>query len=369
MKNYIFTSQFDLTTTQKKLLEDYQTKFNDEKQNKIEKIVKEKLNASEIPVKSTPLQKVRLIDAATPNAQRTAILSIWNGDDTQILLHENTLLDLQYVTTNGMRGKNMLLTANNMTVLREVRSFTSSAHGPFSRHLTPISEIDTQPFKPYFNEFDTLGIVVKVDDAMPNHFQSVFVADTNQNLLCIKFWGGIQQYAYEDIVKERAIIVICHLDWRSHSRLNLNGIPQAFVTEITTFSENPKSTERIYALNCLREEFDRIDLNTFIDECVIKSTQNNHTNKENSITNSTFNTSSNQSMLSRTAPASTMPSKSAPGVLQRIDRLRQYGSPPPLSSTYLKTQKPNKTTANKPFQNPYKQTTSSSSSSTNSRSQ
>lgn len=342
----------DLTATQKKLFTDYQTKLYDEKQNKIAAIVREKLNASGHPAKSTALQKVRLIDATAPNAQKTAILSIWNANDAQISLRENTLLDLRYVTANGMRGKDVQLMAGSRSVLREVRPFVSTMHGGFARTLTAIADIDAQQFKPHFNEFDTMGIVVKVDDAMPNHYQSVFVADARQNLLCLKFWGGIQQYAYEDIVKEQKIIVISQLDWRSHSRLNLNGIAQAFVTEITTFSENPKSTERIYALNCLREQFDCIDLATFVDECVEKLRRNNHSNKENSSSNQQLNSTMNSSTKqSRQNGAASSPA--APAILQRIERLRQYGSPPPLSNSFLKTHKHNHSAVNKPFKNPY----------------
>lgn len=262
--------------TQKKLLKDFQNKLHEEKQNRVLQIVEKKLKAIESPLKSTALQRVRLIDAVAPSAQRTAILSIWNANDIQISLRENTLLDLRFVTSNGMRGRDVQLTAGHMAVLRETEAVSSTIHGPFIRQLTSISAICVQSFKPHFNEFDTFGVVVKVDEAMPNHYQSVFVADANQNLLCVKFWGGIHQHGYQDIVKERAIIVICQLDWRAHGRLNINGIPQAFVTEITTFSENPKTTERIYTLNCLREQLDQIDLDAFIDECVQKSEQDHH---------------------------------------------------------------------------------------------
>lgn len=275
--NYFYTKQMDLTAAQKKLLTDYQTKLYENKQNKIAAIVEKKLNVSAQPPKSTALQKVRLIDATAPNAQKTAILSIWNAN-AQISLRENTLFDLRFVTANGMRGKDVLLTASNRSIFREVKPFASTVYGAFTRSLTAIADIDSPKFKPHCNEFDTMGVVVKVDCVASDHYQSVFVADAQQNLLCVKFWGGLQQYAYEDVVKEQKIIVMSQLEWRSYKRLNLNGVVQAFATQITTFSENSKSSERLYALNCLRKQFDDIDLTAFTGKCVKKLQQNKHRN-------------------------------------------------------------------------------------------
>lgn len=307
--------QLDLTSAQKKSLTDYQTKFTEEQRNKIEAMVKKKLDAFDDggPAKSTPLQKIRLIDASQPKAQKTAILSIWNFDDdhndSQIAFRENTLLDIRCVTVNGMRGKDLLLTAGrNKTILREVRPLPTSTlptivHSAFSRQLTPIAEIDAEQFKPNFNEFDTLGLIVEVENAMSSqHYQSIFVADANKNLLCLKFWNGVRHYAYENIVKVGAIVVICQLDWRPHSRMNFNGLPQAFVSDITTFSENPKSDERIYAMRCLCNELDCIVLKEFIDECVEKTKQNRHAMKENQ--GSSLECHSNRTTFNRKAPVS-----------------------------------------------------------------
>lgn len=351
----------DLTATQKKLLTDYQTKLYADKQNKIDAIFREKLKASDGPAKSTALQKIRLIDASTPNADKTAILSIWNANDAHVSLRENTWLDLQYVTTS-MRGKDMLLMTTSMSILREIKSANASTvHCASKRKLTAIADIDAYQFKPHFNEFDTLGVVVKVDEIMSEHTQSVFLADAQQNLLCMKFWAGIQHYAYDDVVRVGHMIVVCQLAWRTYSRFNLNGIPQAFVTELTTFSANPKSTDRLYSLNCMREQFGCIDLSEFIDECDTKLGQNNHSNKENSMadnsTNSTFN-STNQSMHNRTNPIISPAPPTNRTNSKRIERLLQYGSPPPLSKSYLKTHKNDRKMVNKPFKNPCQEPTS-----------
>lgn len=347
----------DLTETQRRLLNNYQTKYTETKESEIAALVKEKMGAIENPSTSTPLQKVRLIDASSPVGAKTAILSIWN--DSYSSLRENTFLDLQNVTANGMRGRDIQLTAGSRSQLREIQSTPLDEHGQFARKLTPLAEIDMQLFKPLFNEFDTLGFVFQIDEPFPNHSQSVFIVDAMKNILCIKFWGSINHYAYDDIVRVNKFLVINHLDWRSQNRIYRDGIAQAFVTEITTFSENPKSDERATALRNLRTEFESLNQDEYVEFCCQKL-QDAQANKENSSVNISskasdsslskpFDASLNQSMLSRPSPGPSNVGKPI-GVVERIDRLKNYGSPGVFRSSYLNnTRTPD--SIRKPFKN------------------
>lgn len=340
----------DLSTTQIKLLEDYQSKRNEEKQNKISAIVHKKLDAMGSTTKSTPLQKVRLIDATSPCASKTVILSIWNAGEAYATLRENTFLDIQNVTANGLRGKDVQLTASNYTVIREVRLSPTASHATFARRLTPLAEIDPQRFQPHFNEFDTIGFVLKVEEVVPNFpFQSVFIVDAFRNILCIKFWNSIQQYAYDDIVQVNKFLVINQLEWRPQNRFNRNGVTQAFVTELTTFSESPKSEERRLALSDFKQKIDQMDLNEFIESCCEKLGDGTQANKENTSANISLNSSLNQTIINRTGTIASPAVKSPSMLLQRVDRLRNYGTPPPFRSSY-RTQTPNG--SRKPFKTP-----------------
>lgn len=343
----------DLSISQIKLLEDYQTKINDEKQNKIRAIVQEKLKRMGNPTTTTPLQKVRLIDTTSPCATKTAILSIWNAGESYATLRENICLDLQNVITNSNRGKDMQLSASSYTVIRQDHSISSSQHISFARKLTPIAEINPHCFQPHFNEFDTLGFVLKIEDVTPNYaFQSVYIVDASRNVLCIQFWGSIEQCAYDDIVQASRYIVVSHLEWRRHNRYNRNGITQAFVTELTTFSESPKSEQRLSALADLKEKIDRMDMNEFIKGCCEKLGEGAQANKENSNANISSNWSINQTITNRSG-AIASPAVQSPSalVVQKIDRLRQYGSPPAFRSSYLnKSNTPNG--SRKPFKCP-----------------
>lgn len=341
----VLSLQMELTITQKKLLEDYTLKYNDQKQNRIDEIVHEKLQKIVGPNKSTPLQKVRLIDATAPNVTKTVILSIWNADDTYASLRENTTVDIRYVTANGMRGKDVKLTAGRMTMIRDAPSSANTSHDAFRRRLTPLIEINDS-FKPHFNEFDTIGFVFKIDEVSPS--QLVYIADAHKTIFCIKFVGGIQQFAYDDIVQVNKCLAISHLDWRPQNRYNLNGVPQAFVTETTTFSESPKLPDKLIALCDLREKLDRMDLDEFIEACCEKLGEYGQPNKENSNANTskTFDMSMNQMAFNRSAPLQSP----AIGVLQKVERLKNCGSPPAFRRSYIKQQTNNE--SRKPFKNP-----------------
>lgn len=343
----------NLSASQTKLLEDYRTKLIDEKQNRVAAIVQEKLSVMENPMASMPLQKLRLIDATSPCPTKTAILSIWNAGDAYATLQENTFLDLQNVTANGVRGKDMQLTASSFALVRPIQMSPLPSHGEFARKLIPIAEIDANRFQPHFNEFDTLGFVLKVEDTMPNYpFQSVFIVDALRNMLCIKFWGNIQQHAYEDIVRVNKCLVISQLEWRPHNRYNRTGVTQAFVTELTTLSECPKSAERSSALNDLREKIDRMDLNVFIESCCNKLGEGVQVNKENSMSNISSNSTINHSMMIRTGAIASSPLVHSPSILiQRIDRIRSVGSPPAFRSSYLQ-KNPTPNGSRKPFKTP-----------------
>lgn len=352
-----------MTENQKRALYDYQTKFNETKQNKISKIVKEKLGAIEDTTTSTPLQKVRLIDATAPCISKTVILSIWNANESYAL-RENTFLDIRYVMAKGVRGKEMQISAGRSTQLREntnTNAITLSAHKALERKLTLIAEIDGNQFKPAFDEFDTVGYIFKIDDPVPNQYQSVFIVDAKANIFCIEFPDSIHDFSYDDIVKVNRFIVINNLSWMSQYCLNSKRIPHAFVTELTTFSENPRSIEKVNALQMLKDEFHCLKLNAYLKMCRQKI-DDGQANKENSGMNysmgvSTFNlsktvdTSINQSKPNDASMNQSMTNQTTPGPLTSAQSDR---SSPAFWRSYLSnTQTPNVT--RKPFKDPRKQ--------------
>lgn len=258
--------QVDLTMTQKRSLENYKTKVNEERMNRIDRIVKEKLSES-TQRKSSSMLKIRLIDANDPKPNKSPILIIWNAGEAHSALRENMLVDMQSVIANGMRGKDIQLTSGKYTTIREAKCRPSAAVVQYKRKITHLAEIDGHHFRPHFNEFDTLGFCFEMDESKSGQFQAVYIADSHKNILCLKFWNGVEEYAYDDIVRVGKFLMFSNLDWRSQRPANVNGILQAFATEFTICSEYPKADDRKAILDHQRDEFKVIDLDEFTSEC------------------------------------------------------------------------------------------------------
>lgn len=332
--------QLDLSSDQRRLLEDYQSKRLEEKENKISSIIRDKMGSVMNGTKSRPLKKVRLIDMSDPCATKTAILSIWNADESYDTLCEKTFVDLRYVTASGRRLKDIQLTANSFTKMKQIRMAPSSLLKTFDRKLISLAEIYVPQFQPHFNELDTFGVVVKVEEVVSNYpFQLVYIADAQKNMLCIKFWKNIRYYAYDDIVQVNRFLAISQLDWRpieNADRISRNSIPHAFVNELSTITENPKPAERSLALASLRDQIDQIDFTGYIEDCCEKIRECTQGNKENSVSNissKTLNTSLNQTR------AATSPGYNSSVLMEKITRLQNYGTPPPHRVSYICTKR------------------------------
>lgn len=252
--------------TQRRLLDAYKSKKDGERSDRIDRIVKEKFSESAQP-KTSSMLKVRLIDATDPMPSKSPILIIWNADESECALRENMLIDMQLAMANGMRGRDMQLSSGKYTSIREIKTRPVDAINQYKRKVTFLSEIDGQQFRPYFNEFDTIGYCIEMDEAVSGQFQSIYIVDSHANILCLKFWNGLKEYAYDDIVSVGKFLIFSNLNWRSQQFTNVNGVLQAFATEFTICSECPKSDERKKLLDALRESFKAIDIDQFTSEC------------------------------------------------------------------------------------------------------
>lgn len=323
--------------TQKQLLQNHQTLMNDKKTDRIHKLAREKLKNWSSVAKTTPKLKVRLIDAQNPTISKMAILDIWNASEDMIDIRENTFVEIRQAMAKGKCGRNILITTYGTSSIRELSDYQTERHANFRRKLTNLHEIDARTFKPLFHEFDTLGYVVEMSEAIPGQFQSIFFIDANKNFLCIKFWHSVKEYGYDDVVQTGRFLYISQLDWRPQHTTNRNNFPQAFANEYTMFTENPKDKEKSNALETLRQEFRTLDLGNYISECrseLDKDVSNisNVSNMDNTTPLRPRNLNLNN--VTRTPiDCSCSPSQS---VENRISRLRSYGDlPAPSKHIYL----------------------------------
>lgn len=215
----------------------------------------------------TRLLKVRVMDARTPD--KILLLSIWRPpEDLTEIIQESKMLEVGNAKANGTRNGELQLIAGTTCSYNVLKGPQIRFPIKQFRKLTKLAEIDHATFRPQFNEFDTIGVVIQVGDFEPKKFQQVYIADLSMNLLCVNFWSGIREFAYEDVVKQRTVICITNLQWRTISTLSV--IPNAFTSECTVYSESSNADHFIDELRNFHSSLAAIDTELFYNQCLQK---------------------------------------------------------------------------------------------------
>lgn len=255
------------------------------------------------------------------------------------------------VSANGLRGKDLLLTANRRTKIRNIETQTmTDAHITIRRKCYQLVDINGDSFKPSFNEFDVVAYVLHIEPVADSNFQIVSFVDSRANILHVKFWQGLKRYAFDDVIEEGKLLAIGNLEWRPLDGKSQHGWPQAFVTDLTTFSANPKSQAMTERLRQLTECFGRMpNKAAYVEECL--SLVHARRDVGNVSTDSTTVLSiSNSSLTNRTLNTSKMEKASKPRAKMKIDRLKVYKSPP--TSPAMPVTKRSISTLRRPFKSP-----------------
>lgn len=305
------------------MINDYRQKIYCDKLNEISRRAKQKIENNQ-STSSTPLLRMRVVDVNS--IDRTGILTIWNLNESINEIKENTAIELTHFATNGNRGKDILLSTNNRTTIQTIsqREFTD-LHELSKRKCVELESITNIEFKPIFNEIDCVVYILSTEvKSIETRFQSVYAVDDRKNILKIKFWNKISDYGYDDVVQEGRFIAIHNLDWRSTNARRHDGIVQVFVTEITTFSEMPKSEEMINAMNGLKDRFNEIEnLDEYLEECLMITNQNKNIPFVSSKTNSCGNRATTSAINSFGM------TKQQTLTQIKMDKLKNVGEAPP----------------------------------------
>ncbi|XP_038117974.1 uncharacterized protein LOC6045809 isoform X2 [Culex quinquefasciatus] len=275
--------EYDISATQRDAIVDLQRRMQEETAQEVNRRVKTLMasggngnkraidgGASESGSRMvTPLLKVRVVDARKP--EKTLLMSIWGPpEDLGEVVQERRVLEVVNLTANGSKNGEIQLKAGKSTNYRVLDRMQFDLPEGHFRRLTKIVDVDRSSFQPLYNEFDTVGVVVYVGNSDTKKFQIAYLADASMNLLGVHFWSGIKEYAYEDVVKERSLLCVSNLQWRSFSQQST--IPSSYATEYTTFSEHPKADHLKEELRTLKATLESIDLEQFYRDCTEKIT-------------------------------------------------------------------------------------------------
>lgn len=203
-------------------------------------------------------------------ADLSVLLSIWDIDEWYFDLSENTFVEITSVSASCLHGTDVLLTTNGGTKIRNIyNQVMTEAHMAMQRKCYDLADIGVDSFMPQYNEFDVVAYVLDIGPISNNNFQTVYFVDSRRNILLLKFWIGIKQYAYDDIIKKGKMLAIAILEWRRIYGKSQSNWPQAYVSNLTIFSDNPKPPAMIERLHQLSNSFKQmIDKAAYIEECI-----------------------------------------------------------------------------------------------------
>lgn len=230
------------------------------------------------------------------------------------------------------------------------------------------------------NEIDTVGLIFLIDPSIEDfdsttHFQNVYLADENKNMICINFWGGIKKFGFVNVIDTGQIISCVNLQIRAgNTRKN---IPQFRVTEFTSLTKTPKNpqcremiedlnkklgTDRVKfcedcvaiqsnysVLKCFDENspyrINRSDYNISKNKIFIETPLRNTKKDEFNLTGLDFESTFKQTDT-ELSPNTLLRKKK---VNERIAKLKMYGEPPPLSPINIMNKSKN---ASKSYKSP-----------------
>lgn len=308
----------------------YGERVNQEKNNEIRLRVKEKYDQKAKNSSATPLLKIRIVDCEQPTTSRSAVLSVWGADESYFDLRENSFIEITGASASGLRGKDLLLQANGRTKIRSVdQPSITNAHNTVRRKCHHLADINADSFTPHFNEFDVVACVLHIEPLANSRFQTINFVDSQQNILLVKFWNGMEQFGFDDVIRVGEILAIGNLDWRPANRKSKSGWPQAFASDMTTFSASPKSHVMVERLRQLDASFRGMaDKDAYLEECM--AIMRERCDSGNSSRSSTTLLSvTNLSPMNQTLNTSKSADTSRSRAKMKMEQLKVYKSPPP----------------------------------------
>lgn len=257
-----------LTDEQMRIVSNYQRTKQDELRSELEARVRLRLSDNANHERQvTPILKVRLFDEVNGN-QFDAILSVWRAsEDMSLMFKEGQKMAVFGAVANGTRFGEMQLSANRST--RYDCDNSAESNSNILRCVCPLTSLSSQGFVPRFGEIDIVGIVIRISPAPqtsenPSHFQTVYLSDSQQNIVGILFWGGMKEFGLDDLIVSHSFIAASNLQCRGST--TAKAVPCVYASELSFFTTNPRQQYLQTAQQELRHSL-TVDLKTFCQMC------------------------------------------------------------------------------------------------------
>ncbi|XP_066287790.1 breast cancer type 2 susceptibility protein homolog [Branchiostoma lanceolatum] len=268
-----------LSPAQRSRLYDHQRSLQAEQQGELQAEFRKALQQldDEIPVQRNvvAMYRVKLADYKKKEAGNTELtLTVWRPTDHVMdLLKEGKRLKIFHLSTSAARNQ-VQLASTRTTRYQDLPVKPDTLAEVYSpRKLATFDELCASDFSPVCGEVDIVGVVVYITGlstagnriASPNNsgVQTVYLADADKNLCCVKFWGGVSSHSLEDVLRLKALVGGANLQLRPDGR---HKVPCLVFGDQADFSQKPQHTHLREGLRQLEESIK--DVKSFTESMV-----------------------------------------------------------------------------------------------------
>ncbi|XP_013146630.1 PREDICTED: breast cancer type 2 susceptibility protein homolog isoform X2 [Papilio polytes] len=340
-----------------------------------------------------PVMKIRVADVNDDGEVSKAMMSIWRPNEAVIdIVKEGTWIDAFNIVPTARRyseiqlsaGRQSVFSRSNYKVNEKVQQIVTN----LKRTCYSIENLVKMPTAVTdYNEVDVVGLIFTIEPSIGQfeatrgqQFQNVYLTDTDKNIICVNFWGGLKKFGYENIL-DTGIVVAC-MNLQKRTGNSRKGIQQYRATEYSYFTKTSKHNNVRIMMDDLNKSLLSVNIKQLCESCVaIKNNISITKNVENvspyRINYSDYNISKNRVFIdsplaskpnhvddifnlsgldfestfkqidTQDVPADVILRKKK--VNEKIAKLKMYGEPPPLKAIHIINKSKN---ATKEFKSP-----------------
>ncbi|XP_052098756.1 breast cancer type 2 susceptibility protein homolog [Mytilus californianus] len=252
-----------LSSNQLELLMEYQRCIQEERRQKMNSEFQKIWNDGDETNKQRnviPLMKVRLVGCCRKDtdSQMSSLLSIWRPSSTHNDLKEGQRYKIYSLSASpGRSGSGgVQLTATKQTQFK-LLALDDNILDMIYEPREVLTKQDIVRKRPAYREVDILGIVVMVNSTNFEHSgkqqDTVYLTDINDDLIGIKFWGGVKHCGLSDTLQEGVICCCSNLcDKSNYPSISLPILD--YSTELSVLSQSPQYPSQRKHIENLKEK-------------------------------------------------------------------------------------------------------------------